>query len=29
MPAGMQTEFLERVNQRTHGNVEVKILKDG
>lgn len=29
MPAGMQTEFLERVNQRTRGNVEVKLLKDG
>jgi ribosome maturation protein SDO1 len=28
MPAGMQTEFLERVNQRTRGQVEVKLLKD-
>jgi ribosome maturation protein SDO1 len=28
MPAGMQTDFLERVNQRTRGQVEVKLLKD-
>jgi ribosome maturation protein SDO1 len=28
MPAGMQTEFLERVNQRTRGQVEVKLLKE-
>ncbi|MFQ6107347.1 MAG: ribosome assembly factor SBDS [Thermoplasmata archaeon] len=27
MPAGLQTDFLERLNQRTHGNVEAKILK--
>lgn len=27
MPAGMQTEFLERLNARTKGNVEAKILK--
>ncbi|MFQ6128757.1 MAG: ribosome assembly factor SBDS [Thermoplasmata archaeon] len=28
MPAGLQTDFLERMNQRTRGNVEVRILKD-
>lgn len=28
MPAGMQTDFMAKMNQRTHGNVEVKILKD-
>ena len=27
MPAGMQTEFLERLNAKTRGNVETKILK--
>lgn len=27
MPAGMQTEFLERLNARTKGNVETRILK--
>ncbi|MBI4416503.1 MAG: ribosome assembly factor SBDS [Euryarchaeota archaeon] len=27
MPAGMQTEFLERLNAKTKGNVETKILK--
>ncbi|HLB68416.1 MAG TPA: ribosome assembly factor SBDS [Thermoplasmata archaeon] len=27
MPAGMQTEFLERLNAKTKGNVEAKILK--
>ncbi|MEK6838232.1 MAG: ribosome assembly factor SBDS, partial [Candidatus Thermoplasmatota archaeon] len=27
LPAGMQTEFLERLNARTKGNVEAKILK--
>lgn len=28
MPAGLQTDFLERMNQRTRGNVEAKILKE-
>jgi len=27
MPAGMQTDFLERLNQKTRGNVETRILK--
>lgn len=27
MPAGMQTEFLERLNAKTKGNVEARILK--
>ncbi len=27
MPAGMQTDFLERMNAKTKGNVETKILK--
>jgi len=27
MPAGMQTDFLERMNAKTKGNVEAKILK--
>ena len=27
MPAGMQTDFLERLNAKTKGNVEAKILK--
>jgi len=27
MPAGMQTEFLERLNAKTKGNVETRILK--
>ena len=27
MPAGMQTDFLERLNAKTKGNVETKILK--
>ncbi|HEY4704356.1 MAG TPA: ribosome assembly factor SBDS [Thermoplasmata archaeon] len=27
MPAGMQTEFLERLNAKTKGNVEAKVLK--
>ncbi len=27
MPAGMQTDFLERLNSKTKGNVETKILK--
>jgi len=27
MPAGMQTDFLERLNSKTKGNVEAKILK--
>lgn len=27
MPAGMQTEFLERINNKTHGEAETKILK--
>jgi ribosome maturation protein Sdo1 len=25
--AGSQGEFLDRLNERTHGNVETKILK--
>jgi len=29
MPAGMQTDFLERLNAKTKGNVETKILKAG
>jgi len=29
MPAGMQTEFLERLNAKTKGNVEAKVLKQG
>jgi len=29
MPAGMQTEFLERLNAKTKGNVEAKVLKAG
>ena len=28
MPAGMQNEFLERINNRTHGEAETKLLKD-
>lgn len=27
MPAGLQGEFLDRLNDRTHGNVETKFLK--
>jgi ribosome maturation protein SDO1 len=27
MPAGMQTDFLERLNAKTKGNVDAKILK--
>ena len=27
MPAGMQTEFLNRLNAKTKGNVEAKVLK--
>src|SRR5437867_351873 len=27
MPAGLQTEFLERLNAKTKGNVETRILK--
>ncbi|HEV8595776.1 MAG TPA: ribosome assembly factor SBDS [Thermoplasmata archaeon] len=27
MPAGMQTDFLERMNAKTKGNIEAKILK--
>ncbi|OGS48779.1 MAG: rRNA metabolism protein [Euryarchaeota archaeon RBG_16_68_13] len=27
MPAGMQTEFIERLNAKTKGNVEAKVLK--
>ncbi|MFQ5909754.1 MAG: ribosome assembly factor SBDS [Thermoplasmata archaeon] len=27
MPAGLQTDFIERLSQRTHGNLEAKILK--
>ena len=29
MPAGMQTDFLDRLNAKTKGNVEAKILKAG
>ena len=27
MPAGMQTDFLERLNAKTKGNVETRVLK--
>lgn len=27
MPAGLQTEFYDELNRRTHGNVETKLLK--
>jgi len=27
LPAGMQTDFLERLNERTKGNIETRILK--
>lgn len=27
VPAGLQGEFLDRLNERTHGNVDTKILK--
>ncbi len=27
MPAGLQTEFLDRLNAKTKGNVETRILK--
>jgi ribosome maturation protein SDO1 len=27
MPAGMQTDFYEELNRRTHGNVETKLMK--
>ncbi|HEX9909110.1 MAG TPA: ribosome assembly factor SBDS [Thermoplasmata archaeon] len=29
MPAGLQTEFLERISNKTHGEAETKILKGG
>lgn len=28
MPAGLQTEFAEKISNRTHGEVEAKVLKD-
>ncbi len=27
IPAGLQGEFLDRLNEKTHGNVETKIVK--
>jgi ribosome maturation protein SDO1 len=27
MPAGLQTDFLERLNAKTKGNVETRVLK--
>ncbi len=27
MPAGMEAEFLEKINKLTHGRVQIKILK--
>jgi len=27
MPAGLQTEFIERINNKTHGDAETKVLK--
>jgi ribosome maturation protein SDO1 len=27
MPAGMQTDFLEKISNKTHGDAETKILK--
>jgi ribosome maturation protein SDO1 len=27
MPAGMQAEFYDELNRRTHGNVETKLVK--
>jgi ribosome maturation protein SDO1 len=27
MPAGLQTDFLERLNAKTRGNVETRVLK--
>ncbi len=29
MPAGLQTEFFEKINNRTHGEADVKVLKAG
>jgi len=29
MPAGMQTDFLEKISNKTHGDAETKILKGG
>jgi ribosome maturation protein Sdo1 len=27
MPAGLQTEFAEKISNRTHGEAETKVLK--
>jgi len=27
IPAGMQAEFFDMLNKKTHGNIETKILK--
>jgi len=27
MPAGLQTDFMEKMNEKTRGSVEVRILK--
>ena len=27
LPAGMEAEFLEKINKLTHGRVQIKILK--
>jgi ribosome maturation protein SDO1 len=29
MPAGLQTDFMEKISNKTHGEVEAKVLKDG
>jgi ribosome maturation protein SDO1 len=29
MPAGLQTEFFEKINNKTHGEAETKVLKGG
>jgi len=29
MPAGLQTEFFEKINNKTHGEAEMKVLKGG
>ncbi|MCJ7562095.1 MAG: ribosome assembly factor SBDS [Thermoplasmata archaeon] len=29
MPAGLQTEFFEKINNKTHGEADVKVLKAG
>jgi ribosome maturation protein Sdo1 len=27
MPAGLQTDFMEKLNEKTRGSVEVRLLK--